>query len=239
MEERTIVVLTILIICTLYVILRDKNSTYDKSIVSNNSTYVNQNVKAEEMKIVYADTIQPSAIWRYGEKLNLGDTKQSPNGLYKLSIERDKYGFISANVSDPKFDKLHGLAINPMTIVSGGHLDGSGKFIEKSMPEFTLTNTSILSKDKDNMGYESSGMISNIYNGQILSILPNPDFTTYNVYNKDGTFKSIIKAPQGRVTIDNYHPYFKEINTMDHIIFMNDGIKGFDKDDNLLFVDLC
>ena len=148
--------------------------------------------------------------------IKTGRYKQFPNGLYKL------------NISDPKFDTLHGLAINPIPVLSGGLLDGSGKLIPESQPIFTFGINGVEWSNKYGSG--SSGMVNNIYLDNIMSILPNADFKTYNTYNKDGTFRAIISAPQGIVN--------NTINTVDHIIYMNDGIKGFDKDNNLLFVDL-
>ena len=225
MENRTIVVLTIVVILALFIIFKQDKSTKNLYVIQNRSE---EAIIKSEDNIVKKETYPSSAIWKVGESLKLGDLKKSENGLYMLKVESsmiEGFKMTSLNSYNPKFAKLNNLTNNPQRLSGGG--DGV---------VFTLKNDGIYSKDSN--GYSSSGFSTNIYMDKILSIMPNPDAMSYNSYDINGNLLGPIKAPQGTVTMDNYHKYFKDVKTVDHILFTNDSVKAFDINGNLLFVDL-
>jgi hypothetical protein len=228
MEERSVAILTILIIFMFFMLFY-KKSTYVNQNISNISCVNTEEIKSEESNIITIDQYPDSVIWKIGETLKIGDFKQSPNGIYKLIVENTNIKgniYTALNSYNPKFEKLTNIVKNPMK----PSLGGPGSI-------FTLTNNGIVFKDS--IGAKGlRGFPSNSFNKHVISNLPNPDGKTYNLYNNDGTFNQLLTAPQSIIKNDNYIINFNVINTVDHIIFMDDGVKAFDKDNKLLFVDL-
>ena len=236
MEERSVAILTILIIFIFFMIFY-KKSTDIKVDESISNISILEESTSEELNIISLDQYPVSAVWKINETLKLGDFKESINGLYKLVVENENINgniFTSLNSYNPKYDKLKDLANNPMRT----SLAGPGSI-------FTLVNNGI--KYKDNIdGKGINRFVTNIYNNKLISNLPNSNSNpnpnsnniTYNSYNNDGTLNQLILSPQKNVNINNYNQYFKDVTNVDYIVFMNDGVKAFDKDNNLLFVDI-
>lgn len=230
MEERSVAILTILIIFIFFMIFY-KKSTDVKVDDSISDDSISAKSTSEESTIISIDQYPASAIWKINETLKLGDFKESINGLYKLVVENENINgniFTSLNSYNPKYDKLKDLTDNPMRT----SLAGPGSI-------FTLVNNGIKYKDNTD-GKGINRFVTNIYNNKLISNLPNSNSNniTYNSYNSDGTINQLILSPQKNVNINNYNQYFKDVINVDYIIFMNDGVKAFDKDNNLLFVDI-
>lgn len=231
MQTRTIVILIILLIIG---ILIYNNIQESSRIISTNIKSVVQEEIKKKTKITDINSYPSSAVWKVGEILKLGDSKQSENGLYKIKVEKviiNGINMLYLNSYNPKFTDIPLLAKNPMPASSD--MDGAIFTLEKDgIHSHSTSDTSV------------TGMIANtIYdknNNQpiLMTSLPNKGYTTYDSYDSNGNFLGTIEAPQGEVNMKNYHQNFHSVKNIDHIIFDNSGVFGVDNFNNVIFVDL-
>jgi len=83
METRSIIIFIILLIVSILIYNNIQEST---RIVGTNINIISNNIVEEEIK----KKSTKSSIWRIGESLRLGDSKESENGLYKIKVESGK-----------------------------------------------------------------------------------------------------------------------------------------------------